>query len=306
MELSAGGWPVWEGQFTPFGQEIVNAAPLLPGQPDGSSMHYKFTGKERDSESGLDYFGARYYASSMGRWMSPDWSAEEEPVPYAKLDNPQSLDLYSYVWNNPLTGRDADGHAGESPYDNWKAAVVAHFLATKESAVQSYRAVETLGKFLSENPQFSFATAGYSDVNNIGKNLTLMTATDGVGEIPELEVAIKSFGFREMESLEGLVAGKLSSGAVGAFEFSKTGDQLSIGISVISKISAETYRGIQEGAVLAAEAIGSKSVRIEARMVTNEKVANSLTSRGFKQEIGANGKATSNYYKVIKLVKGSS
>jgi RHS repeat-associated protein len=33
---------------------------------------YKFTGKERDTESGLDYFGARYYASSMGRWMSPD------------------------------------------------------------------------------------------------------------------------------------------------------------------------------------------------------------------------------------------
>ena len=32
---------------------------------------YKFTGKERDAESGLDYFGARYYASNMGRWMSP-------------------------------------------------------------------------------------------------------------------------------------------------------------------------------------------------------------------------------------------
>jgi hypothetical protein len=33
------------------------------------------TGKERDTESGNDYFGARYYASSMGRWLSPDWSA---------------------------------------------------------------------------------------------------------------------------------------------------------------------------------------------------------------------------------------
>jgi len=46
------------------------------------------TGKERDAESGLDYFGARYFSSNMGRWMSPDWSAKEEPVPYAKLDNP--------------------------------------------------------------------------------------------------------------------------------------------------------------------------------------------------------------------------
>lgn len=43
--------------------------------------------------------------------MSPDWSAREEPVPYAKLDNPQSLNLYSYVYNNPLGRADADGHA---------------------------------------------------------------------------------------------------------------------------------------------------------------------------------------------------
>jgi RHS repeat-associated protein len=69
-----------------------------------------FTGKERDTESGNDYFGARYYASSMGRFLSPDWSAKVMPVPYAKLDNPQSLNLYSYVWNNPLSRADADGH----------------------------------------------------------------------------------------------------------------------------------------------------------------------------------------------------
>ncbi len=56
-----------------------------------------YTGKERDAESGNDYFGARYYASSMGRFMSPDWSAKVMPVPYAKLDNPQSLNLYAYV-----------------------------------------------------------------------------------------------------------------------------------------------------------------------------------------------------------------
>ena len=68
------------------------------------------TGKERDTESGNDYFGARYYASSMGRFMSPDWSAKVEPVPYAKLDNPQSLNLYAYVGNNPLTRTDPDGH----------------------------------------------------------------------------------------------------------------------------------------------------------------------------------------------------
>ena len=49
----------------------------------------------------------------MGRFMSPDWSAKEEPVPYAQLDDPQSLNLYSYVRNNPLTRVDADGHCVE-------------------------------------------------------------------------------------------------------------------------------------------------------------------------------------------------
>ena len=69
------------------------------------------TGKERDAESGNDYFGARYYASSMGRFLSPDWSAKIEPVPYSKLDNPQTLNLYAYVGNNPLSRVDPTGHA---------------------------------------------------------------------------------------------------------------------------------------------------------------------------------------------------
>ena len=114
IELSAGGWPTWEGQFTPFGQEIVGGTPpSLGAQPsDGTAMRYKFTGKERDAESGLDYFGARYYASNMGRWMSPDWAAKPEAVPYSSLDNPQSLNLYGYVLNNPLSKADPDGHCG--------------------------------------------------------------------------------------------------------------------------------------------------------------------------------------------------
>jgi RHS repeat-associated protein len=73
-------------------------------------QNYKFTGKERDSESGLDNFGARYDASSLGRFMTPDWSAKAEPVPYAKIENPQTLNLYAYVENNPLRYVDVDGH----------------------------------------------------------------------------------------------------------------------------------------------------------------------------------------------------
>src|SRR5580658_9813473 len=53
---------------------------------------HHFTGKERDAESGNDYFGARYYGSSMGRFLSPD-----EPFADFDPDNPQSWNLYGYV-----------------------------------------------------------------------------------------------------------------------------------------------------------------------------------------------------------------
>ena len=75
--------------------------------------NYKFNGKERDTESGLDNFGARYDASSLGRFMTPDWAAKPTSVPYANFGNPQSLNLYSYVQNNPATVGDPDGHCVE-------------------------------------------------------------------------------------------------------------------------------------------------------------------------------------------------
>ncbi len=87
-----------------------------PADMTGTPLH--FTGKENDTESGLDYFAARYYSSTSGRFISPDWSAKEEAVPYAKLNNPQTLNLYAYVGNNPLTSIDIDGHislAARSP-----------------------------------------------------------------------------------------------------------------------------------------------------------------------------------------------
>ncbi len=69
---------------------------------DATEQH--FTGKERDTESGNDYFGARYYASSTGRFMSPD----PTPLGIAPGD-PQSWNLYSYARNRPTTAIDVGG-----------------------------------------------------------------------------------------------------------------------------------------------------------------------------------------------------
>ncbi len=76
-----------------------------PPYTNTCSQNYKFTGKERDSESGLDNFGARYDSSQYGRFMSPDPSG----LFYASPMNPQSLNLYSYVGNNPLSFTDPTG-----------------------------------------------------------------------------------------------------------------------------------------------------------------------------------------------------
>ncbi len=73
---------------------------------DTCTQNYKFTGKERDTETGNDNFGARYYTSSFGRFESADWSATPEAVPYANLSNPQTLNLYQYTGDNPETFAD--------------------------------------------------------------------------------------------------------------------------------------------------------------------------------------------------------
>jgi RHS repeat-associated protein len=89
--------PQEESDYYPYGGEIA----ITSGDPNT----YKFTGKERDSESGLDNFGARFDASSLGRFMTPDG-----PLIYSSKDDPQSWNLYSYVRNNPLNRVDPSGH----------------------------------------------------------------------------------------------------------------------------------------------------------------------------------------------------
>ncbi len=98
--------------YLPFGEQIAG---------DTGATH-KFTGKERDIESGLDDFGARYYDSSLGRFTSPDEFTggpidlfeDDDPtssaLPYADIFNPQSLNKYSYTYNSPLRYVDPTGH----------------------------------------------------------------------------------------------------------------------------------------------------------------------------------------------------
>jgi RHS repeat-associated protein len=73
-------------------------------QQSASVNSWKFTGKERGSETGLDNFGPRYNSSNLGRFMSPDDSAGDDE------GNSQGQNLDSYVQNNPTNATDPDGH----------------------------------------------------------------------------------------------------------------------------------------------------------------------------------------------------
>ncbi len=76
-------------EYTPYGETSFGSF---------ARKQYRFTGKERDEESGLNYHGARYYASCSMKWISCD--------PAGKVDGPN---LYTYVANNPIRLRDPSG-----------------------------------------------------------------------------------------------------------------------------------------------------------------------------------------------------
>jgi len=90
------GQMVQHFEYTPFGvrafQDNQNAFAVSDG----------YTGQTQDADTGLCYYGARYYDAQLGRFIQPD------PI-IANMDDPQSINPYSYVRNNPLNETDPTG-----------------------------------------------------------------------------------------------------------------------------------------------------------------------------------------------------
>ncbi len=89
------GTPVQNAAYYPFGETRSSSGSI--------NLPYKFTGQENDPESGLYYYGARYYDPVIGRFISPD-SIVQAP------GDPQTLNRYAYCRNNPLIYTDPTGH----------------------------------------------------------------------------------------------------------------------------------------------------------------------------------------------------
>jgi RHS repeat-associated protein len=92
--------------YLPFGEEIPagTAGRSGPWGAGSDNVAQKFTGQIRDSETGIDYFNARYFGAALGRFTSPDPANAG-----ADLTNPQSWNGYGYVLGNPLGNVDPTG-----------------------------------------------------------------------------------------------------------------------------------------------------------------------------------------------------
>ena len=95
------GIPVQYIHYAPYGELIADQ------QVVGYDERYKFTGKERDRETGYDMFGARYLWSDAGIWTSVDPLAGDYP----------QITPYAYGLNNPLKYKDPNGKWVETAWD---------------------------------------------------------------------------------------------------------------------------------------------------------------------------------------------
>ena len=126
--------PFGEELFAGTGNRLSTEGYGCPAGQQGctsDNVRQQFSQKERDAETGLDFFGTRYYGSQQGRFTSPDpfsfWALDDEQEP-RYLANPQRLNKYTYALNNPLRYIDPTGLVDMPVWDDLERTLREDFI----------------------------------------------------------------------------------------------------------------------------------------------------------------------------------
>ncbi|MCW5967905.1 MAG: RHS repeat-associated core domain-containing protein [Blastocatellales bacterium] len=171
VDLSGSFGAIKRRDYLPFGEEIlagVGHRTIGNGYPGmlAANPRQHFTGYERDSETGLDFAQARYYANIQGRFTSVD-----PLLASAELDEPQSWNRYSYTLNNPLKYTDLTGEKWAVQYENGQATFRWYdgdkIPTDWEGKWEEYKA----GWFIGTNEAIRLGSRGSNDVLILTKDL---------------------------------------------------------------------------------------------------------------------------------------
>lgn len=172
----------------------------------------------------------------MGRWLSPDWADKPEAVPYSSLDNPQSLNLYGYVLNNPLSHADSDGHCcdwnavGDYSVGVLRGAVSSLTYGYAGAPSSSDSASSLAGQFF-----------GTSVVAGVGASAV---SSSGPAALAGLAAAPETAGASLVVS-----GGAVAAGAMGASAVAGAGENAGALVLAMGKRAGDFSGSTREGAI---------------------------------------------------------
>lgn len=169
--------------------------------------------------------------------MSPDWSDGSDPVPYASYDNPQSLNLYSYVLNNPLGSTDSDGHYSCDPD---KSTTTTDASGVTTVTVTAGACHYDWGDFVNLTSQIA--------------QKTISAFSTAVQQASNYLAAPRNPGCMAMMAAGGAAAGAFAGGTLGAIGGGAGGTLVAPGVGTIGGGVAGAAAGAGEGTALGGSA----------------------------------------------------
>ena len=194
---NAGGALAWRENFQPYGRKLLNQG--------NNSNKLWFTGKSHDEDSGLSYFGARYYDPLLGRFMGIDPQDFDET-------NVHSFNRYAYGNNNPYMYKDPDGEAVETLLDVVSLGLSIAAFKSDPTLLNglgvAYDALATATPFL---------PAGFGIIKNAGRTLDALGGAAGTVKTAERvgDAARDAISAANAVRLEKQLASQAQMGEVG-------------------------------------------------------------------------------------------